>query len=1094
MEHVKKSMYLINNVYTYKSDNFVPRKLKFQTNQFINLTKTMTERLKRTVASLVAKATPKTAVLMLMLMVMTLPAMAQGLKVKGTVLDSSGEPIIGATVMQKGNSKVGTTTDFDGNFEITVPSNKSILVLSYVGMKTKEVQVTSQPMKITLVDDQAQLEELVVVGYGQQKKASVVGAITQTTGKVLERAGGVSNIGAALTGNLPGVVTMTSSGTPGDEDPKIVIRGVSSWNNSDPLVLVDGVERSLGSIDITTVESISVLKDASATAVYGVKGANGVILVTTKRGQEGKAKIEVGFQATAKVVSKLPGTYNSPDALTLRNQAAEYELGLVPASWDKVLPMDIIDKYRNPANLAEAERYPNVDWQDALFKDMAMSYNPNVNISGGTKNVKYFASLDYLHEGDLFREYENGRGYQAGYGFDRINVRSNLDFKITKTTNLKVNLFGSHGQKRGGYGVESGSFGESQLWQAAYSTPPNSIFPVYSNGMWGYYKKDDQGAANSALNLAYSGVNKTTTTRINTDFTLEQDLSMITPGLRANATISWDNAFVETNRGINDQFNSLPQGMWIDPVTGEIDYRFNPDSKTNLDYDDITQWKIDGGSVQNWNTQRNLFYQGQLFWGRQFGKHNVTAMGVFNRTERTWGNQFTNYREDWAFRMTYNFADRYFFEYNGAYNGSEKFAKENRFAFFNSGAIGWMISEEKFFKPIKKYVDMLKVRYSYGEVGDDNVFGGARWLYATQWSYGGSIAHGNNAHEGSPFTFYKESSVGNPDVHWEKSTKQNLGIDYGFFGGLLAGSLEFFRDDRKDVLIGGGNRAVPSYFGAVAPVGNLGKVKSTGYELELRVNKTLNNGLRLWGNFNMTHAENVVKVYDDRPKTPSYQKTQGFAIGQDHATLDHGFANTWDEVYAITAHNTNDNQKLPGQYATIDYNGDGIIDQNDSAPYGYTGTPQNTYSASIGAEWKGFSVFVQFYGVTNVNRYVHFTSLNKNLDTVYDEGTFWSKWALNADAPMPRIASTPSYYEGTRTHYDGSFIRLKNAEIAYTFSGKWLQTVGLSSLRVFLNGNNIWVWSHMPDDRESNFAGTGLASQGAYPTVKRFNLGIKLGL
>lgn len=407
-----------------------------------------------------------------------------------------------------------------------------------------------------------------------------------------------------------------------------------------------------------------------------------------------------------------------------------------------------------------------------------------------------------------------------------------------------------------------------------------------------------------------------------------------------------------------------------------------------------------------------------------------------------------------------------------------------------------MISEEKFFQPLKKYVDMLKVRFSYGEVGDDNVFGSSRWLYATTWAYGGNVYQGSNANEVSPFTFYRESSVGNPDVHWEKSVKKNFGIDYGFLGGLLAGSVEFFRDDRSDVLIAGDRRAIPSYYGATAPVGNIGKVKSTGYELELRVNKVLSSGLRLWGNFNMTHAENVVKLYDDAQYTPAYQKTEGFAIGQDHAFLDNGFANTWDEVYAITHHNTNNDQKLPGQYATIDYNADGVIDSNDNAPYGYTATPQNTYSASIGAEWKGFSIYVQFYGVTNVTRWVDFTSLNKNLDTVYDEGTFWTKWTTNADAPMPRIASTPTndYYKGTRTHFDGSFIRLKNAEIAYTFTGKWMKTLGLNSLRVFLNGNNLWVWSHMPDDRESNFAGTGLASQGAYPTVKRFNLGFKLGL
>lgn len=244
----------------------------------------------------------------------------------------------------------------------------------------------------------------------------------------------------------------------------------------------------------------------------------------------------------------------------------------------------------------------------------------------------------------------------------------------------------------------------------------------------------------------------------------------------------------------------------------------------------------------------------------------------------------------------------------------------------------------------------------------------------------------------------------------------------------------------------------------------------------------------------MTHATNKILKYDDPALLPAYQKQQGFAIGQDHANLTSGFANTWDDVIGITRYDTNDDQKMPGMYDVIDYNGDGVIDSNDSAPYGYTGTPENTYNATIGWDWKGFSVYVQFYGVTNVDRYVGFNSLGKNLDTVFDEGTFWTKYAQNADAPMPRINSQPSYYEGTRFHYDGSFIRLKNAEISYTFTQSWVRHLGLSSLQVYVNGNNLWVWSRMPDDRESNYAGTGLASQGAYPTVKRVNMGVKINL
>ncbi|WP_178793241.1 SusC/RagA family TonB-linked outer membrane protein [Bacteroidaceae bacterium] len=1019
--------------------------------------------------------------------------------VKGVVLDSKGETIIGANITLKGNNSIGTITDMDGNFVISVPDNNSVLLVSYIGMKTKEVRVAGNKLlKVALEDDSEQLDEVVVVGYGQQKKASVVGAITQTSGKVLERAGGVADIGSALTGNLPGVVTTSSTGMPGEEDPKIVIRGVSSWNSSDPLILVDGIERPMNSVDISSVQSISVLKDASATAVYGVKGANGVILITTKRGNEGKAQIEVGASMTAKVVSKLPRSLNSADALYVRNQAIENELGLSPESWGKITPADIMDKYRNPSSLEEAERYPDVDWQKELFKDYAMAYNTNVNISGGTKFVKYFAAIDFQHEGDLFREWDNNRGYQAGYGYNRINVRSNLDFQLTKTTTLKANIAGSHGLKKSPFNVSDDSFGASQLWQAAYSAPSDCFLPQYSDGSWGYYPQDSQGAPNSVVNLALSGIEKKTTTRINTDFTLEQDLGFFLKGLKASATISWDNVFVEAGRGIDDLYHDT-QLKWINPDTGEVQYKQSTDSNNNFDFQEGIKWTTSGGSMADWATQRNLFYQAQLNWAGKFGDHSVSAMGVFNRTERAMGSEFTNYREDWAFRTTYNYADRYFIEYNGAYNGSEKFSPDNRFAFFNSGALGWMISEEKFFTPVKKYIDMLKLRYSYGEIGDDNV--STRWLYVTQWSYAEATANGNNGvgmmgpnEENSPYVWFREKSVGNPDVHWEKAIKQNLGIDYSLFGGLIAGSLEFFHEKRSDILVSGGSRSVPSYFGATAPTANLGKVRTKGYELEMRLNKMFNNGLRLWGNFNMTHAENKVLQYDDAQLLPGYQKTAGYAIGQDHSYISNGYANTWDEVIGMTSHNTNDNQKLPGQYVIVDFNGDGVIDTNDNAPYGYTGTPQNTYNATLGFEYKGFSAFVQFYGVNNVSRYVAFNSLNGNLDTVFDEGTYWTKDNTGADAPMPRWNSTPSYYEGSRFHYDGSYIRLKNAEIAYTFTDGWIKKLGLSNLKLYLNGNNLWVWSRMPDDRESNFAGTGLASQGAYPTLRRFNLGVKFNL
>ena len=1048
----------------------------------------------------------RTAALCLVGAFCSLNAQAQKIHVKGNLVDGTGEPLIGATVKVKGNASVGAVTDFDGNFKIDVPSENSTLVFTYVGMKTKEVKIgKKREFKLSLEDDNA-IGEVVVVGYGQQKKASVVGAITQTTGKVLERAGGVSDIGSALTGNLPGVITSSSSGMPGDEDPKIVIRGVSSWNSSDPLVLVDGIERPMSSVDIHSVQSISVLKDASATAVYGVKGANGVILITTKRGTEGKAKISASASSALKLVSKLPETYGSADALYYVNQAVKHELGLSPSSWGDIRSTDFINNYNAPAGsidpetgLLMSERYPDVDWQKELFKDYAMSYNANVNIAGGTKAVKYYAAIDYQHEGDLFREWENNRGYTSGYGFNRINVRSNLDFQLTKTTTLKANLSGSHGIRKSPYGLDKGSWYETQLWQAAYSAPHDTFLPQYSDGVWGYFPKDTQGSPNSVTNLALHGEQSTTTTRINTDFTLEQDLSFITKGLKASALVSWDNVFVEANRGINDQ-NHAAQYKYVDPVTGEVTYSEKPGGKNHFDFVETIAWTTDPGELKNNLTQRNLFYQAQLYWGRKFGQHDVTAMGVFNRSERATGSEFTNYREDWAFRTTYNYADRYMFEYNGAYNGSEKFSKDNRFAFFNSGAIGWNVANEKWFKPVaetkvfgRNLVDILKLRYSYGEIGEDNVW--ERWLYQTTWAYGGKT-HLDSTNPGneSIYTWYKESKVGNPDIHWEKAIKKNFGIDYAFLGGLVAGSLEFFNEKRSDIMIAGGSRSVPSYFGASAPYMNKGRTKTTGYELEVRLKYDFANGIHAYANMNMTHAKNVVTEHDDPEFLPSYQKNVGYSIGQAKSYLDNGTAQSWDDVIAMTPHNTNDNQKLPGQYIITDFNGDGVIDTNDSAPYGYTGTPQNTYNATIGIDYKGFSIYAQFYGVTNVSRYVAFNSLPKPyLHTVFKEGAYWSTSTPDG-IPSLRMNSTPSYYEGTRFLYDGSFCRLKNLEVAYTWNGGWIKSLGLSMLKVYVNGNNLFLWTDMPDDRESNFAGTGLASQGAYPTMKRINFGFKLEL
>ena len=1049
------------------------------------------------------------AILMLMAFCTTMQAQ-NGVTVNGTVTDGTADPLIGATVKVKGNANLGTVTDFDGNFQLKVPSEQSVLVISYVGMTTKEVKVGKQrTIKVTLQDD-THLEEVVVGGDGQQKKASVVGAITQTTGEVLERAAGIGSVGAALTGNLPGVATIASTGQPGDEDPRIYIRGAAAWNqDAQPLILVDGVKREIKSVDITSVATISVLKDASATAVYGVEGANGVILITTKRGQEGKARVDVGFNATLKAVSKLPRKYDSYDGYMLRNQAIEHELALGgDASWAYYRPQSFINNFRNQdytvkpnydatgnylGDYRQAERYPNVDWQDEMFKSTALSYNTNINISGGTKYVKYFVAFDYQNEGDMTRIWDNHQGYEGGYAYNRLNVRSNLDFQITKTTQFKVNLAGSNAQQKTPryYYGNSGEFFQQQNWAGAYGMPPN-VFPVqFSDGAWGYYPLVSN-VANSPMNVATSGYEIKTITRIFTDFALEQDLGFITKGLTGRATISWDNQFNEGSRGIDQAGGGhVAKRMYMLPEDGVLRPENQIFTNTGFDFYEAVDWNTSKGSVSSTNRATEMSLQ--LFWARQFGKHNVTLMGNWKRRINAGNAELENRREDWVFRTTYDYNSKYFAEFNGAYNGSQKFSPDNRFAFFCSGAAGWMMSEEPFMKKLKekRIVDMFKIRGSIGEIGDDNA--GARWAYMNQWASSSKVAMELTGGQ-SPFQGYNESVIAAPDLKWATVQKKNLGFDYAFLGGMFAGSFDWFRDDRYDIFVSGDNRSVPSYYGAAkTPDINKGEIKNVGFEFEVRFNKVLKNGMRFWANANYTYAKNTIKVKDDPALLPSYRRAQGYSQGQYTSFIDNGFIGSYDELYSTPKREMDDSQVLIGDHYIVDFNADGVVDETyDKAPIGYTGNPEHTYNATIGWEWKGWSCFAQLYGVTGVTRDVGLASFNNKLLTVYDNGTWWNPVDGTGAVVVPRYTTQVSYNDGTQYLFDGSYFRLKNVEVAYTWTKGWIKKLGFTSLKLYVNANNLFLITKMPDDRESNYGWSG--GGGAYPTVRRYNFGFKLNI
>ncbi|GAA5224942.1 TonB-dependent receptor [Membranihabitans marinus] len=1039
--------------------------------------------------------------------------------ITGKVVDQSGEPLIGVNVLVKGMNK-GTATDFDGMFTLTEVEDDAVLLISYIGYQSIEIPLNGRKeLTITLSEDTETLEEVVIVGYSTQKKESVIGSIVQASEKDLKRTGNVTDLSQALTGQLPGVVTLTSSGEPGgvaggESATNIFIRGQSTWNGGQPLVLVDGVERSMNNIDVNEVASISVLKDASATAVFGVKGANGVILITTKRGVEGKTKLSFNYTTTGKTLSKQPDKLDSYAAMMAKNEIIEREGVLNEPSWNAYVPYDIVTRYQAPQSPEYAEIYPNVDWEKEMFKDLGLSHRATLSARGGSDMVKYFGSLAYLNEGDMFRDVDNGKGYEPNYNFNRFNFRSNVDVNLTKTTKLKLNLSGYYSLKNTNYNNE-GSTGRADqwMWAATYFLPPNLFHPIYDDGRWGAYQEGGNSTVNPLAVVYNIGIRQTRTTQLNSDFTLEQNLDAITKGLSVSTSLFYDNS-IRSEGGIWDTQNSIRPAEARTNVAFKQIYPLQyegPDqdpSEYTLylpigdeEYDWILRpWTVrqENISAANWSSNipisRRLMYRFQMNYQRRFNVHNVSAMGVFQREENAYGSEFKHFREDWVFRATYDYDGKYLFEANGAYNGSEKFGPNYRYDFFPSVGLGWYVSNENFFKI--DWIERLKFRYSLGKVGDDNV-SGSRWLYASQLGYGGRARLNNSSSGYSPYYFYKEAVVGNPNIHWESAVKSNFGVELGLLNDMISVNFDYFNEDRTDILMSGGSRNVPPFFGATPPSANLGRVKSKGYELELGYNKQLGKSLSVWGNLALTHNENTVIARDDAPLQYEYLKSAGYTIGQHKLLLKADFYNNWDEVFASVPTETNDLQKLPGYYNLIDFNADGIIKRSeDTPPVGYSGIPQNSANLSLGADFKGWSVMLQFYGTNNANRYIAFNNYQSNVDVVFGHAAdYWSKDNQDASSFLPRW-QTQAENIGDYFLYDASYLRLRTAELSYTFDDlPWAKKANVSNFRLFLNGTNLLFWSKLPDDREGTYSsGGGSATQGAYPTVKRINVGVEISL
>ena len=1011
----------------------------------------------------------------------TVEAVQQTKKITGVVSDAMG-PIIGANVLEKGTTN-GVITDIDGNFALNVKPGATIVV-SFIGYVSQEIKITNQTtVNITLKEDSEMLDEVVVVGYGTMKKSDLSGAsVSMSEDKI--KGSIITNLDQSLQGRAAGVTAVSTSGAPGSSS-SIRVRGQATINaNAEPLYVIDGVivqsqgqsgssyglGDALGNGSVSTISPLStinpadivsmeILKDASATAIYGAQGSNGVVLITTKRGKAGEAKFTYdGMFAVQRQTKRL-------DMMNLREYATYYN---DLANMGEI--SDPSNYYADPSLLGVG-----TNWQDAIFQT-ALQHQHQISAQGGTEKIQYYVSASYMDQD----------GTIIGSNFNRYSFRANLDAQLKKW--LKLGLTATYTATG-----DDLKLADSDEGLINYSLTTLPDIPIYNL----------DGSYATVVREGYTNPNPIALAMMDDILLDRQKLTgniffEVTPikNLVWHAELGYD---ISSSKG--ERYKPMVDlGGWV-----------RSSNESNIQKNSSTFWQLKNYVTYSGNIGDKHHYTamvGQECWESSYDFTSVFNSGlpsdeVHNPALGT-GTPTINAgfgsssMASFFTRLTYNYADRYFIEYNGAYNGSEKFSPENRFAFFNSGAIGWMISEEPFMKFFreKKIIDMLKVRASYGEIGSDQLGpdpfdSSRRWLYMNQWAYGGNSRIDLNQTQ-SIYTWYREAAIGNKDIQWEVVKKLNIGVDYSLFEGMLAGSLEFFRDERSNIFVYGGDRSIPSYFGGTPPSINKGKIRTNGYELELRVNKTFGNDWRVWGNFSMTHAKNKVLVKDDQAMRPAYQKAAGFGVGQYTSYIDAGYIQNYDQLYGSPAHDANDSQKLVGDYYIVDFNGDGVVDNKDQAPYGYTSQPENTFNATIGFEWKGFSAFAQFYGVTNVTRDVGLTSFGSKLNTVFDTGTWWSKNTPNADVVVPRWNSTPSYNGGTQSLYDGSYIRLKNVELAYTWNKGWIKRIGLSNLKIYVNGNNLWLWTRMPDDREANLSGAGYL--GAYPTVKRYNLGIKFTL
>ena len=1025
----------------------------------------------------------------------------QNHSIKGQIVDAkSNEPLIGVNITVEGTSN-GTISDVDGHFTLTATPD-AVLKISYIGYREILLKVADlkKDAIISLEEDSKQLEEVVVVGYGVQKKVTSVGSITQTGGNELMKGGSVNSVSEALQGKLNGVVAINSSGMPGDNEVKMYIRGKSTWDNTDPLVLVDGIERNMNDVDMNEIESISVLKDASATAVYGVRGGNGVILITTKRGTDTAPVINFSANYTFKSPTTSMKLADHVTAMQAYNMAMAND-----ASWDKLIPQSTIDAwsraYAEGNYGAYNDVFPYVNWWDELITG-GFTQNYNINIRGGTDYMKYFASAGYQGDGDIY-ELKKNDDFDPRHTYKRYNWRSNFDFNFTKSTKLSINIAGSMGYRN--KSIDNDSPFNRILTE---STSDHPI--MYSDGNWG-----DDEEKNPVANMNLGGAKLRKTFQGWYDASLEQKLDFITKGLKVAAKVSYSSSST-TNTDVYRGGGSADQALksivryhrvydYANPVVntdGTITYPMIEDKRLPTSESvplppGVTMW--DGLDAYT----RRFYYEFSVAYNRSFNDHNVSALALVNRKiydERYTENntqymRFPNYNEDWVGRVTYNWKERYLTEMNISYTGSEKFARGERFGLFPSFSLGWRLSEEPFIKKsIGKVLTNAKFRYSWGKVGSDA--GAKRWNYIQQFTSDGNITLGTDASGQIWGPLYHEGDVANLNSTWEKSTKQNLGIEIGLWNKLDI-TLDLFDEKRKDILME--PQTTSFVTGAKFNALNIGSTKNHGFELELHYNDKIGSDFRYHVGFTLASSENRVVFRDDPVNGPNHLKEAGKPIGHQNRYLAVGNYETIDDVFnnaqTGSINSVAPGQVVPGDFIYIDFDSNGILNGQDKVAVDELNYPLHTYGLNLGFDWKGLSFSAMFYAPTGVYKLVNsvYSASFKSgkINAQPDVMNAWTPETANTSgvrAPALHLTNDGAFNgtESTYRYQNFSYLRLKTMELGYNLPKKWLKTVGLKSLQVYVTGNNLLTWWGGDDRIDPE------GEQAKYPILRSFTSGVRV--